>query len=475
MSKLVDYARLPARLEAVHKELDGYQVTAIKDMHKYKRVLLDSGMGSGKTLMCLTTVFLQEPQKVLVLCSKNAMNTWRKEIKKWFPEWSDAKYFTPISGKIQKAKRAQLWAKPSLFYVTTYSTFLSDKETIGKIKWDAVVGDEAHKAGWRNSKTQGFKAAKELLEHIKLFIITSGTPTRKGPQHLWGYLHILARKIFTSYWKFVNAYCIIEDTIFGKQITGVKNTEQLEKVTRECVVRIPREITDKALPPIVRDFLHVDMTPIQAKAYEEMDTTMILDTADAILLASTSLTRDLRLRQILSCPWVCGTPDHGGGIEAVVDKCEEHEDFHCVIFTPFRDALPHFRAYLQAKGIKNIFQLQGGMEPAEVARATTNFRNTRGVMLCTIQYAQSFELETAKLGFFIGYSWDQDDNFQAEARMRRFISTKEPVFIYYCKHENTIDDRLLEVLGVNTRNNKTMVQDIDKRAMARYNKDNNLV
>jgi hypothetical protein len=66
------------------------------------------------------------------------------------------------------------------------------------------------------------------------------------------------------------------------------------------------------------------------------------------------------------------------------------------------------------------------------------------VMLCTVQYAESFDLDPrhpddAKTCWFIGYEWDPNQNLQAEDRMHR-LTTQYPITCNYYRYQGTVDD-----------------------------------
>lgn len=130
----------------------------------------------------------------------------------------------------------------------------------------------------------------------------------------------------------------------------------------------------------------------------------------------------------------------------LVDNLKHNDwDSHCVIFTPFTEAIPHYRDYLAASGFHNTVAIQGGLTPDELQERIERFRATRGIAITSILYATAFSLEPSSYGYFIGYDYDPENNDQAEDRLVR-MTTDYLVNIYYYRHEGTYEEAQLENL-----------------------------
>lgn len=459
----VDYSNLEQYIADVYKILVPFQIDCTEHLALNPRCSIDSRMGTGKTLMALTAMFKRRPQRILVLCSKNAFYTWKKEVTKWFPDYAQSKYHTYIRGT--PTQRNKAWASDSLFYICTYQSFWRDIAKAKALDPDALILDEFHKGGLRNNDTKVSKAVRELdIKKTIPMIPMSGSTNRRGPQDHWNLLNITNPKAFPSYWKFVMRYCIVVDGPFGKAIEGVQNTTEYAQVTKPYFYRIPYDLVKDQLPTLRRERVSVDMSDIVRRVYNDLTRDMysMLDNGEMIV-TSTVLGRMVKLRQLLCCPKILGIDDYGAGIEAVREYIEAKEDHHSVIFTPFRDAVLHLKEYVRQNITTNVFSLWGGDEPETVEAQTKAFKKTRGVIVCSTKFAQSFELETSDNCHHVGYEWDQDDNAQAEGRLQRMTSDiSKPIMSYYYEHVGTIDSDIMNVLNSNTKNIKNLYQDIDR-------------
>jgi SNF2 family DNA or RNA helicase len=464
-----DYSKLDEYIGRIKEIAKDFQHKAIAHMHTHKRSILRQRGGTGKTLEGLTACFLQRPKKVLVLCSKNALWTWEKETKKWFPELMPKGGYKVVH-KLNKAARAQVWKSDGFMYVCTFAILRMDIEEISKHDWDVILIDEWHRGGFKNRKTQAVDALWQLRKTPCIFPM-SGSGTSKGPQNLFALLNILDPSLFSSYWKYLHTYCVVEDDGYGKKPVGPKNMEAFARVTHNYFYDVPDSEVLSQLPARRRLMVPIECTPLQDKHYAKLDEDMYDFLEDgSMLVVGTVIAKYVKLRQLLACPKILGINDWGAGIEAAYDKIQDLEVDRSVIFTPFRDGVPLFKEYLIANGWERpIYILWGGTEPEEIKRVESEFRAKGGIVLCTTLFSQSFELETANNCHFIGYEWNQEDNDQCEWRLQRMTSDKDKeVTAYYYQHRNTIDDEILAVLDTNTRNVATMYKSIHQfKAMLR--------
>lgn len=448
-----------------------YQTEAVKFGLKMQKVIFDIDMGLGKTIVSLTSTVSQKPKKVLIICSKNAVLTWSKEVVKWYPSLSDPKVYTRVLGN--KKKREKLWKEDSIFYACTHLTFLSDSDLVASIKWDVIIFDEFHRIGLRNRKSQVYKALKPITRKTKSLFMLSGTPVSKGPQDLWAPLHLLNYKLFKSYWSFVNMFCVTYEGIFGKEIVGAQNTEKLRSILKDFMFRAKCSNPEiaKQMPKLNRIPLYVDLPPKFSRMYDDLDAELLAEYDDKYIIAQNSLTRDIKLQQMLVCPKIIDpTLPYGPFFEYLTETIlnSSVEDRHCVIFTPYRKAVNYLIDFLHGKGVERVYRLWGGMHPDEMADAISEYKahsnildknGNPSIMICTTKTAQSFDLETSSVCYHLGYEWDQNDNEQAEGRLRRLINKAAVIRSFYLLSDKPIDERKMDVLGTKTNVVKRMYQD----------------
>ena len=421
------------------------------------KAILEIDPGLGKSRIAIECYMALCPtSKVLIVCSKKALNTWRREFPKWTTCSEDE--VTIIEGS--PAVRRRLWTKPSRVKVITYQSGANDMAYVEKFDPTMIVDDECK---IKRGRKVNFKKWLKACRDVKYYIPMDGTLVVNGPQDLWPFLHTLNPKLFSSYWKYVNTFCNVVDGAFGREIAGPKNTKALANVLAPRFVRI--KDTDPGIadqrPKLTRDFKLIDMTGEQSQLYRDLAEDMLAITPGGELVVSPSmLAMQVRHRQILICPKILDeTMGYGSAIDHLLDNMED--DPHVVVFTPFAKALPHLRAAMVERGYQEPYVLKGGVDSVTVGKVVNGFNGPEGkqrATLCTIAFAESFELWTAKSCHFIGYDWRADLNYQAEKRLHRLI-TPHPVQSWYYRYRGTVDDRVLERLNERQGNVKVTYQD----------------
>lgn len=405
-------------------KLRPYQIEGVSQMEHSRYWLECDDMGLGKTVTCLTS-FLSKVdltgKRVLILCGVNAMGVWKEELMKWFGLQSFIYNGTPT-------KRKQLWIT---FTAQTNTHFLIT--TYGMLKelpygWEGVFADEFHTAGLMNHKTQISEIFQKHRPYFKHIYLITGTPIRQGVIDLYNPLHIMDPTAFPNYWAFVNKYCIVTQTPFGKQIErNPKNIPAFREMLQQYMVRRLKSEVLKDLPGKQRNVVPVDMTAKQVAAYNSLVEEMMYDGAsdESTVIAPNQMVVDLRLRQLLVTPRLLGIDDDGAGFEYLSEVVPSllQANRPVVIFTPFRQAIPLLEDLIKGWKLNtSIYTLQGGMTPAAFANAWQRFQSSplkNKVLLCVIKSGASFHATESADCYFLGYEWDFNFNVQAEDRLCR--------------------------------------------------------
>ncbi len=390
---------------------------------------------------------------ILVVCVGSAVPTWTRQLPLWAndPELED--WIIHVTGK--KHLRVTEWSNAEStgagIYITNSSIFWRDYALIKQVKWAVVVADEYHKFMLRRKPGKTFKLFRSLTRHIEVVVLVSGSSLRKNASSMWTLFTIVVPgKLFGSYWKFIKTWCIVEDFGFGQEILGLKNVEEYKKLVDRHHAYVPAKVVAEQLPEGRRQPIYVEMTKSQSQVYNDLNKEMIAVLEDTIIVAKNPLAKILKLRQLLCCPKIIDTRlDMGGGFEAIVDQLDVTP--HCVIFVPFRPACDFIQDELTRRGYVSHI-IRGGIGPDEQTSRIAYFKEHRSIIICTIAYAESFDLETCATSYFLGYDYSLDVNQQAEGRTQRAISKHGFVTWNYLRYNNTIDEHFLTILSVDLRN-----------------------
>jgi len=472
------YDNLDTRLEEIHKVMEPFQRDTVKFAIGARRCLIEAPVGAGKTLIGLTTSIVMKPKQWLIVCSKNALYTWVRELNKWFPGLFAKDEVQIVDGS--PWERSLQWQNKNgrtVVYICTFGKVLNDLQLILPKGFDVITVDEAHRA--RNRKAKVFAALKEIAKpNLKfsnpgypypIFVELTGTPGDKGVQHMWGYFHLIDPKLFSSYWRFINTYCETAPGRFGMEIIGPKNTAGFANTVAPYFRRITVEETK--LEKVRRHVIPLKMSPNVAKVYQDLENDMMsfgIQDGDFAVVGN-SLARTIKLRQLLTCPQnVIPSLGIGDLLPWIVDKINDDDSGkmrHSIIFTPFRPNLQVYEDYLRNEsGLKpsSIVQLHGEISGIELRDRVQKCNDTKGIALCTTLFAQSFEFPKMGTAFMAGYEWSKDAMEQAEGRIRRLIS-EQIANAYYLQFMNTIDEDIMNVLDGKTIDLRILFQNIKKR------------
>jgi hypothetical protein len=413
-------------------------------------VVLGHQTGLGKTFISLLA-WSKWPKanKALICGTLGSMATWYKVMTRW----------GGVEPKFIQGKSDPLWAEALAVkegvYMCTYMTFLYGMKTVlrGKPYFDLLVNDELHRMmRTRNKIWEQFKRLE--FEH---YLGLSATWASRGPQDCFPVLNLVNRQTFSSYWRFVNTWCYVEKSTYGTEIFGVRNAENLRAMLHERYYRARtwpevgaqfRKGEFASSNPVIRRVEEILMGKQQTKLIRELDAEMIVELGPDRVVTPNSLALLTRKLQMAISPKILmPSAEYGGVIDWMVNTISD--DRHTVIFCPFREGLDVLRqALIDDKYPEDrIFVFRGGMRPDEINERVRAWKQSQGVALCTIAFAQSFDLDTTDTAYMLGFDWDPNNNYQAEGRLRRFDTILQtPCMVRYIVPEGSDYHQVMEVV-----------------------------
>lgn len=376
-----------------HARLAPKQRAGVDFLADHPHSLLCDEMGGGKTVQGQSAAIeaeLRHPDWFaecdnlrLIVAPNSVTSHWERELQKW--AGIDADDIHLITGD-RPRRAAQLTAAieastdegAATQWIIVNWEKLSIMPELAKIKWKAVIADEAHRA--KNRKAQRTKALWKLKAPVQ--IAATGTPIMNDPGELWALLKWLRPEQYTSYWAFLANYAETYSGFKGKQVViGVKNADSLRfELSDKMVRRTKRAIHDdipEPFPPVERI---IPMHPEQAKLYDEAVKDFWLEIAQDVherkpedealpspaalvelleretvnletlkLMIPNAAARLTRLRQIATSPAILGGPDKSGKLDAVIDTVTDAESGRpFVIFCWYKPAVELVVARLRA-------------------------------------------------------------------------------------------------------------------------------
>lgn len=251
--------------------------------------ILADEMGLGKTIqsVCFLSMLRTLPSaKVrgpfLVVAPLSLVAQWQSEAAAWAPDMNvilyhgsaDARdflvqqeffYTDQFMAKTNAVKLKRSHITKFHILITTYEVVLKDIAILSKIRWKALIVDEAHRL--KNNKARFFVELATVPRDFCLLL--TGTPLQNSTEELWSLLHFSDPLTFASKDAFVAK--------FG-QLTDSQQVSDLHSVLKPYLLRRVKEDVEKALPPKEETILEVTLTPIQKtyyKAIYERNTTFL--------------------------------------------------------------------------------------------------------------------------------------------------------------------------------------------------------
>jgi SNF2 family DNA or RNA helicase len=454
------------------------------------RLLLWVPMGRGKTPMASKISSELNCRRIVVVCKDSGVPVWTRKStdpnrllgRDWLEHFHGG---LPVivhnMDKLSPAARKIEWniqTSPNEVHVwvCVYNTFALDNgieaRTIRKAKkkrgetpkylenlisprskWDLLICDECKRISNKDSAASEAIYQFLYMQQVPYFIPMSGTPGDKGPMSFYAYWKCINRKTFSSYWAYIeHFYTLMTNPFGGQEIVErrLDTMDEWDRVLQKYCYYISDADSSEGLPPLSREKIYCKMLPDQKSLFDDIRENMISVQGDQIVVAQNTLIKMLRLRQILICPKILGNElSVGGAIETVCDILDEGDsnDKHTVIFTPFVKAFDPFTGYLAGRGYKDVYHLHGGISHSQQVERIEAFRRTKGIMLCSIMYAEAFSLEPATRCWFIGYEYSPDSNDQAERRLLR-LTTQHPITCNYLTYGTPTDERMTDIIAI---------------------------
>lgn len=318
-----------------------------------------------------------------------------------------------------------------------------------KNKFDMVVVDEIH-----TFKSVTSIQGKHFLKfkQAKYKIGLTGTVLVNSPLDAYVPLKWIGVENST-YTNFKYYYCNFGGP-FNNILINYKNIDKLKDQLEQNSLRRTKDILD--IPPknIIHEF--IDMEDSQRKFYQDL-VDGIVEEADKVEISNTNiLSMMIRLRQAIACPSILSSNNiPSAKIDRSVDLTEQmiSNNEKVVIFSVFKETLNILNEKLKKY---NPLLCTGDIKDTIIADNIDKFQNEDKykVILCTTaKMGTGITLNTATNAIFIDSPYTSAQCIQCEDRIHR-VTNKYPVFIYYLWCNDTIDNRVKQIVD-----DKSMISD----------------
>lgn len=413
-------------LEKLYKYelLRPYQVEDIKKLLQYKCGACFNEQRTGKTPIAILTMEARQLDKVLIVCPASMIYPWKDAYKFWTGK--DA--LVCVGSPLKRINILENWEHGPL--IISYGCLKETIRTGGmlpyiiKKKPEGCIADEAHHFKCHTTATA--KAMYALSKIIPYRLALTGTPATNKPVDIYGILHWLYPKTYSSYWDFVYDNFKTERQYTGFNKSHIEIGDWLPTRKAIMIERLQAFTTQRKRAEVMpwlpnKDYSQVRLpaTTLQQKYLRELHD--YFETEN--LVTQTVLDRMLRERQICISPQITNLKGSSPKIDWIVDFLTDYTDKNVLIFTKFIGSVELIHKRLSEKKIKG--QVITGSVPtkarAEIVKAFQE-GHYRYLILQIDAGKEGLTLDRADTEIFVDVYPPAADIQQAEDR---FVATTE--------------------------------------------------
>jgi superfamily II DNA or RNA helicase len=446
-----------------------FQLEGIEFMQKFKRVLNRDKPGLGKTI---EGAYASVGETLIV-----APNYLTEQWYNWLNGITSGVDAHPPYAPYGRQKI--LWARGNAYdrvrilneeadfhiinveMLGTHSEELMAHAALGK--WQTIIFDEAHHLRTHNTKRA--LTAIEMVRYVEYVFNLTATPIWKEVDDLFMQFRLLQPDVFTSYYGFVDKFCIADNTRFGTKVYGAKKEMRKELQQILDIVSIGRnyETAGRELPPLITKNVVIEFPEKLMRAYQEMismyriqleytnaegDEDIIFDNFSQILRA---------MRLLTAFPG-----KYEAAKDIIEDSYTQDASLHTtqsktIVFTWYRDTCE------EAAKVLGGVVVHGGL-PAHERRKLALDSNNPIICATIASLSEGIDLSAARTVIFLEEHYTPGSMEQALARVvreRHEQSNDEPVVCYYVHVKDTID----QVIHNRVQSRNSSIREVLKEAL----------
>ncbi|SCW85906.1 SNF2 family N-terminal domain-containing protein [Paenibacillus tianmuensis] len=428
-------------------QYQGYATERILDTN-YIALLLE--MGLGKTVSTLTAIdrLLNDyfdAERVLVIAPlRVADDTWAREVEKW--DHLRHLRISKVLGSVAIRRKA-LKVDADIYVINRENVEWLVSEYGSRWPFDTVVIDEL--SSFKNPQAKRFKALRRVRPMMKRVIGLTGTPAPNSLMDLWPQIYLLD-----------------QGERLGKTITGFRDRYFTPgarsghvvydwKQKKEAEQRIYEAISDIAVSMKAEDWLELPeridrVVPVKLsqearELYKKLERDLLLEYADADVIAQTAAVLSNKLRQMASGAVYDedrGIKEiHEAKLDALEDIIEAAQGKPVMVFYDFKHSLSRIQQrFPQARTLRK------GKDGSEDIRAWNNDEIPL-LLLHPKSAGHGLNLQESSCQTIVWYDqiWSLEEDQQANARVHRQGQTRR-IVVMRLVSEGTMDEETVDAL-----------------------------
>lgn len=444
-----------------------YQEYAIQRIIDTPYIALLLEMGLGKTVSTLTAIDLLlndyfEVNRVLVIAPlRVAEDTWPREVEKW--DHLKHLRIAKVLGSVDQRRRA-LRSEADIWVINRENVEWLVSEYGSKWPFDTVVIDES--SSFKNHQSKRFRALRRVRPLIRRLVELTGTPAPNSLMDLWAQIYLLD-----------------QGERLGKTITGFRDRYFIPgarsghvvydwHAKKEAEQRIYEAISDIVVSMKAEDWLELpekieQTVPIRItgrpwELYRKLERDLLLEFADADVVAQTAAVLSNKLLQMASG----AVYDEERGVKHIHDvKLDQLEDDieaangkPVMVFYYYQHSLDRIRQrFPQARVLRK------GKDGVEDIRA---WNDDEIPLLClhpkSAGHGLNLQDSSCQTLIWFDQIWSLEEYQQANARVHRQGQTNR-IFIRRYVAEGTMDEEAVEAIERKETGQEALMQAVKAR------------
>ena len=292
-----------------------------------------------------------------------------------------------------------------------------------KRKFVQVMFDEAHRM--RNRHAQWTKQAHKLKTNGRWML--TGSPIYRNAGDVWSLLNLCSRKLHSSYWRYVEQHCTVEQSMYSTEVVGVQDPKAFRSMLNNHMLRRTYKDVGAELPPMMRPItIRAKLTPATYKQYRDLEIEAGINQAKGQFIRE-------QQAMIPKLRALCSLDENK--ITAVKDLIEDIND-RVIILTWYKAV-----AARVSKALGIAPPITGDIPPNKRTKALKDqSKHDRSVVVATIEsIKEGLNLQEFSHVVFYEEDWQPGTNNQILARFHRTGQDRR-VQVYYIRAEGTIEE-----------------------------------
>lgn len=400
------------------------------------KALIADQMGLGKTIQALAYLQLHEDLRpAIIVAPASLKNNWKQEAERWL-ETDDTIYI--CSGR--KPEETIEEVEKHSIVIINYDILPSWVDALTKeMRPQIIIYDESHNL--KNSASKRTHAAATLSSRIPQRLLLTGTPVLNRPNELWTQLNIIDPERYDNFFRFASTYCNATYNGYGWDFSGASNIEQLAEELRGIMIRRTKDQVLEELPEKTRSLVTIEISNrreynrVESKFLDWLEEEKGKEAADRASKVE-QITKIEYLKQVAA----------KGKIHESINWIKDflHSGEKLVVFATHKEVIDKLFKAFDRVAVK----IDGSVPVDKRQDIVEQFQTDPKIRLFigNIQAAGvGLTLTAASNVAFLELGWTPALHDQAEDRCHR-IGQKDAVNVYYLLAEETIDEKIAELL-----------------------------